>query len=270
MLLQCCKPLWAIVIFSLYAAHSHAEQMYAGDACLFYTGHYERAHTIPSQLLHAIALTESGRWHGNKQAVGQGPKGALKPWPWSINVEGKPYIFKTKEEAVQAVKRFRTKGVRSIDIGCMQVNLHHHPHAFSSIEQAFDPGYNVRYAAKFLLDNYQRKGNWRQAIGAYHSSTEHLGRDYTKRVMNMWKTHASAGGGALDASAQLRRHARALEKISIKKNVTSKGGGKKSPERLRSNMMVMVRTDESASSDLQRDKAISEMSARILANHEEK
>jgi hypothetical protein len=31
------------------------------------------------------------------------------------------------------------EGVRSIDIGCMQINLVHHPDAFGSLEAGFDP-----------------------------------------------------------------------------------------------------------------------------------
>ena len=37
-----------------------------------------------------------------------------------------------------------------MDVGCMQVNLYHHAHAFSSLDNAFDPQSNVDYAARFL------------------------------------------------------------------------------------------------------------------------
>ena len=42
---------------------------------------------------------------------------------------------------------YRAQGARSIDVGCMQVNLLHHADAFASLEQAFDPVANARYAA---------------------------------------------------------------------------------------------------------------------------
>ena len=34
----------------------------------------------------------------------------------------------------------------------MQVNLGYHPDAFEDLEQAFDPTYNVAYAASFLVE----------------------------------------------------------------------------------------------------------------------
>ena len=35
------------------------------------------------------------------------------------------------------------RGVRQVDVGCMQINLQSHPHAFASLEDAFDPGSNA-------------------------------------------------------------------------------------------------------------------------------
>jgi len=61
------------------------------------------------------------------------------PWPWTINAEGQGPYFATRAEAISAVQRLQEQGVRSIDVGCMQVNLLHHPQAFATMEQAFDP-----------------------------------------------------------------------------------------------------------------------------------
>ena len=48
--------------------------------------------------------------------------------------------------------------MRSIDIGCAQVNLMHHPDAFASLEQAFDPMANADYAARFLKQLHDTHG----------------------------------------------------------------------------------------------------------------
>lgn len=64
---------------------------------------------------------------------------------------GKGRYFATKEEAVRAVKKLQAQGVKSIDVGCMQINLAYHGDAFDSIEDALDPETNVTYGAKFLL-----------------------------------------------------------------------------------------------------------------------
>lgn len=139
---------------------------------------YERENGIPSHLLSAIASTESGRYH-------DGLKIKL-PWPWTINAEGKGYYFNTKEEAITAAHNLQRKGIQSMDLGCMQVNIMHHPRAFSSLSEAFDPEHNVAYAAGFLRDLYQEEGSWKQAAGDYHSKTPKLGKEYVGQVYNSW------------------------------------------------------------------------------------
>ncbi len=74
----------------------------------------------------------------------------VRPWPWTINVAGQGFFFPTKALAVTAVRELLASGVQSIDVGCLQVNLMFHPAAFASLEQAFDPMANARYAARFL------------------------------------------------------------------------------------------------------------------------
>jgi hypothetical protein len=133
---------------------------------------------LPQGLLLAIARVESGR---------RDPaSGAAIPWPWTINAEGVPMVFNTREEAVAAVEELRTRNVRLIDVGCMQVNLHHHPDAFRSLSEAFDPVANARYAARFLTRLRDSSGNWETAIGRYHSATPGLSEAYRARVLAAW------------------------------------------------------------------------------------
>ncbi len=146
--------------------------------CTRHLQRYERQYGIPAHLLSAIASTESGRYH-------DGLKIKL-PWPWTINAEGKGYFFDSKEEAMMAAQKLRARGVQSMDVGCMQVNLYHHPHAFSSLSQAFEPENNVAYAASFLRELYQEEGSWKQAAGDYHSKTPQLGSKYVGLVYNSW------------------------------------------------------------------------------------
>ena len=90
----------------------------------------EQAHAIPQHLLAAIGRVESGR---------RTPDGGSLPWPWTINAEGDGAFFDTKAQAIAAVRALQARGVRSIDVGCMQISLLHHPDAFATLDQAFDP-----------------------------------------------------------------------------------------------------------------------------------
>ena len=134
---------------------------------------------LPLHLLQAIAEVESGR---PDPSTGQ-----LRPWPWTINADGAGAFFASKAQAIAAVRTLQAQGVRSIDVGCMQVNLMFHPAAFTSLDEAFDPRANAQYAAHFLNALYAGSRNWPSAIGAYHSQTKALGDDYRQRVMALWR-----------------------------------------------------------------------------------
>jgi hypothetical protein len=134
---------------------------------------------LPPRLLGAIGVTESGRADPGT--------GRLRPWPWTINAEGEGRFFETKQEAVAAVTVLQARGVRSIDVGCMQVNLMFHPDAFASLDEAFDPRVNARYAARFLNVLYAEGKDWAHAIAAYHSETPVLGDAYRVLVMARWQ-----------------------------------------------------------------------------------
>ena len=148
--------------------------------CTQHLPRYEREYAIPTHLLSAIASIESGRYH-------EGLRMKL-PWPWAINANGKGYFFDTKAEAIAAVQKLRKHGVQSIDVGCMQVNLYHHPEAFANLNEAFEPQKNIAYAANFLHNLYNEGGNWKKAASDYHSRTPSLGKEYVGQVYDSWYT----------------------------------------------------------------------------------
>lgn len=134
----------------------------------------EQVAGLPPRLLHAIGVVESGR---------RDPKsGLVRPWPWTINVQGQGYFFDNESAAVSAVQALQEAGITSIDVGCLQINLHYHPTAFSSLDQAFDPQANAAYGARFLRQLYGATGDWTAATAAYHSTTAEIGAGYARKV----------------------------------------------------------------------------------------
>ena len=85
------------------------------------------------------------------------------------------------------MRALQARGVRSIDVGCLQVNLMYHPAAFASLDEAFDPRINAAYAARFLNTLYAERRDWAHAIAAYHSETPALGDAYRVLVMARWQ-----------------------------------------------------------------------------------
>lgn len=139
----------------------------------------EEARQIPAHLLGAIALVESGR-----QAPG---KWEISAWPWTVMAEGKGRYLPSKQAAIEEVEKLRKRGVRNIDVGCMQVNLKYHPDAFADLEEAFDPAANVAYAASFLASLRDDKGSWSKAVAHYHSATPERYIKYRTKVFAAWR-----------------------------------------------------------------------------------
>jgi hypothetical protein len=147
----------------------------------------EREKGIPTQLLATIAQAESGRYDKNlKRAVA---------WPWTVMAEGKGRYFQTKAEAVSAVREIQGRGVRNIDIGCMQVNLRAHPNAFASLDEAFNPHDNIAYAGDLLLSLREQTGSWVKAVGNYHSATPFFHNRYRNKVLSMWRKNRLGQSG---------------------------------------------------------------------------
>jgi hypothetical protein len=137
----------------------------------------QSAETAPG-LLHAIGLVESGR---------RDPRtGERHSWPWTVSAEGVGTYYASKADAIGAVETLQARGITSIDVGCMQVNLFYHPTAFRSLDEAFDPAPNARYAARFLLSLYARTRDWPAAAAGYHSFTPEPAAQYAKLIAAVW------------------------------------------------------------------------------------
>jgi hypothetical protein len=148
----------------------------------------ERAERLPERMMSAIAVVETGRTDA--------ASGTLRPWPWTINADGQGFFFAGKQQAIEAVRALQARGVRSIDVGCMQVNLMFHPNAFASLDQAFDPSANALFAAHFLTALRATHRDWPAAIAAYHSETPALGAAYQQLVLAHWDHPGMTAGVA--------------------------------------------------------------------------
>tara|TARA_B100000989_G_scaffold158070_1_gene118019 strand:+ start:665 stop:1474 length:810 start_codon:yes stop_codon:yes gene_type:complete len=172
------------VLFSLFAsfigftvANANTVKSGTSDLCLKAAIPVAKQLNIPGGLLQAIALKETGRWDQKRRMS--------YPWPWTVTAGGKGIYFATKREAIHKVQVLRQKGVRNIDVGCMQINLFYHPNAFDNLDQAFNPLTNTWYAADFLTNLYENNGSWNLAIERYHSGNTTRGTKYRKAVIHL-------------------------------------------------------------------------------------
>jgi hypothetical protein len=176
----------------------------AQNLCTPAVSRQEKRHGIPRHLLTAISLVESGRWDSGR--------GTTAAWPWTVTAQGKGRFFPTKAAAIAEVRRLQARGITSIDVGCMQVNLHFHPDAFSNLNAAFDPTRNADYAANFLTTLKRDHGSWRAAVQHYHSSTAEKRIPYQKKVYAAWRDAAPAHATQQADASRIRRISRQIER----------------------------------------------------------
>ncbi len=147
--------------------------------CRAATENTEESLRLPKRLLNAISLAETGRWHKKRREI--------IAWPWTVYSEGRGRYLPSKKAAIAEVRKLQKKGVKNIDVGCMQVNLYWHPKAFSSLEEAFDPATNTGYAGSLLKKLRNKSRSWNIAVAHYHSQTPKYNVPYKKKVLKLWQ-----------------------------------------------------------------------------------
>ena len=112
-------------------------------------------HSVPISILYAIGLNESGR------------KGEMTPH--ALNIAGKSSFPASLDEGLKQIASSQLKGIKLIDVGCMQINIYYHSKKFKNLESMFDARMNVEYAANFIRTLKQQTGTWTRAVARYHA-----------------------------------------------------------------------------------------------------
>lgn len=146
----------------------------------------EAAGVVDPQLLYAVALAES------KKVV----NGQVRPWPWTVNTNGKGYYFDTRDEAETFVDNLVAKGVKSIDVGPLQINLRWNGHRVKNHNDLFDLPTAVRVGADILKEAMNSSPNDKAlAVGRYHNwQDDRRARNYGVKVLQYFDVIAKAGG----------------------------------------------------------------------------
>ena len=198
--------------------------------------YYESKYDIPEDLLHAISIKETSKIHSKYKIA--------LAWPWTANVNGQTHYFHTKAEAIKVIKSKIHKGDTSIDIGCLQINLAHHPYAFSNLEEAFDPSFNINYAAYFLRSKYDKFKDWDKAIAHYHSATKIYGDKYRDDVKRIAASIGEHKKKIMNLTYNKpKKNKKNKHSFATNKQITQKEGGISSSlkaKSLKSDMMIYI------------------------------
>lgn len=133
---------------------------------------------VPKDLALAIARQESG-FH-----------------PWIINISGKDFRPKSKEEALRLCQ-WAMQANKSFDVGIMQVNTYWIKKYRLPLELVVNPQSNVQIGVWILAQEIKRHGmNWR-AVAYYHTplhKNPQRGRQYVAAIMgHLRKIQAEKG-----------------------------------------------------------------------------
>lgn len=153
--------------------------------CASLIAHTESTRNIPRGLLMAIAVTESAL-NG-------------RPNPYAMNIAGRSYFANGYQDMANVISANWSRGVQSIDVGCMQVNLKYHGMKFPRMTDLLDPNTNVQYGASYLISLATQAGSWKDAVMSYHNKKNPSRRAwYGCKVWNNYLRIAAAPSGYLN------------------------------------------------------------------------
>ena len=146
-----------------------------------------RRHGVAPVVLYAVALQESAMIFGRH----------VLPWPWTLNVAGQPRRFDSYEASVRGLRTAVASGQPSVDCGLLQVNWRYHHERLGNYWAALDPYPNIGVGASLLRDHFLRTGNWREAVGRYHSEANQTqanaySRDVFGRIEKLQRSGVAA------------------------------------------------------------------------------
>ncbi|MGV7240380.1 transglycosylase SLT domain-containing protein [Caballeronia sp. M23-90] len=141
-----------------------------GWACASAQAPFDAMHsTVDPKILAGIALNESA-YNG-------------RAWPWTLNVAGRGFFFRTREDAYRAIRTLIADGRSDFDIGLMQINWKYHSQRFASPWDALSPATNIHVAEEILNENFQKTRSAVKAVAYYHSANPQPGREYLARFV---------------------------------------------------------------------------------------
>ena len=110
--------------------------------------------------------------------------------PWAVNIEGKSYYPKSKEEALKLV---RENQGRSYDLGLMQINVWWYSKLGITAEQVIDPETNIIVGAYIMGENIAVWDLSWKAVAAYHTSPKKNPARAVTYAKNIWAIYKKKG-----------------------------------------------------------------------------
>jgi hypothetical protein len=141
------------------------------NACTSAIDSAERRYGIPSRLLLAVAITESG------------VNGI--PYPWTVHLAGRAIYAPNQAAASRYLRDPKGRVRANAFAGCMQLSVRYHQASFAQPEHMLEPAQNVSYAARFLASLKGDWGGWAEAVSHYQGGKP---RQQLAYLCKVWRT----------------------------------------------------------------------------------
>jgi hypothetical protein len=130
---------------------------------------------VPSEILYAIGLQESGTTLGGQRNYA--------PWPWVLNVNNEGRYFKSKEDARAALAREVERGNRNVAVGMLQIHLRYNGYRVDNPLTLLEPAVNLRVAAEVLRECGKSYRDTFSKVACYYSGdVDAAGHGYAAQV----------------------------------------------------------------------------------------
>ncbi|MDE1148132.1 MAG: transglycosylase SLT domain-containing protein [Azospirillaceae bacterium] len=186
-------PGWSFKSFSiktlftgLLVAAGLAGAAPAHAACLDHILQAEKEAGVPSGLLLAVALVESGQ--------------SISSEAYAVNVKGNVHFAPTPSAAAKYLRDPKGNLRQDVTAGCMQLSLSDHKAAFRPVEKIVDPKENVEYAARMLARLRATAGSWAAAVARYNGGTGKTAHAYACKVRSNLVSLNSVNASLIDGS----------------------------------------------------------------------
>lgn len=157
----------------------------AQAACIDHIFEAERDAGIPSGLLLAVALVESGQ--------------SITSDSYAINVGGNVHFASSPSAAAKYLRDPKGNLRTNVTAGCMQLSLEDHKAAFKPVEKIVDPKENVHYAARMLSQLRRMTGSWAAAVAKYNGGFGKTAQAYACKVRNNLVSLHSMNAALIDS-----------------------------------------------------------------------
>lgn len=111
--------------------------------------------------------------------------------PWAMNIQGKPVLNTSKEEALSVSQIALASGL-SFDVGVMQINSQWLRRFKLPLDVVFDPRGNIQVGVWILSQAIKQHGLTWRAVASYHSPHPERGKAYATAVLARLAGHASS------------------------------------------------------------------------------